>query len=656
MGLTLVALIVVLYAASQIIVLGSFSSQEEQETRQNVERVTSAIDDNLRSLLGTTRDWSNWDDTYNYIQGKNQAYFEDNLVDDSSMDGNQLNLMVFVNNDARIVLAKAYDYREHKIMPMPESLRNHIYVGSPLLDHSDISTGRSGIISLSEGPMLVDAEPILTSQGEGPAQGTLIFGRFLDGRAVAHLAKATLLNISLQALDDPSLDADFSAMRPNLSVDSRFGLKPLDANTMAGYSLRDDIYGKPAFMLKIEMPRDAYARGQQTIQYYVLTLIVSGIVFGLVLALVLRTLVLSRVAKLKSDVGRIEASTDMSGRVAIKGDDDELKQLAGSINSMLTALQRSREEQRAGEERYKALVEQITDAIFLVDAKTGHFLEANLAAQTLLGYEHPELMEMTLQDVAQPDPDKRTGTFTGMKTTGSLHLPSERHYLRKNGSVVTVEVSDSHISYEGRDALCVVARDITDRKKAETVLRDLAMRDGLTGLYNRREMQRILKEQIEKCKQYGETASLILFDIDHFKTVNDTYGHQVGDDVLRWMARLVQEMVRPEDKVARYGGEELAVILPGLDSEAAFQIADRLRITIAAHPFEGLQGRDDVMGGLLIPITISVGVASVPNDADTLTGVIDCADRALYEAKHKGRNRTFEYAALSDVPHLRLVR
>ena len=101
------------------------------------------------------------------------------------------------------------------------------------------------------------------------------------------------------------------------------------------------------------------------------------------------------------------------------------------------------------------------------------------------------------------------------------------------GSVVPVEVSDSHIIYGGRDVLCVVARDITDRKRAEIVLRDLAMRDGLTGLYNRREMQRTLKEITEGHQRFGESAALVLIDIDHFKSVNDTYGHQVGDELLK---------------------------------------------------------------------------------------------------------------------------
>src|SRR5262249_53184105 len=145
---------------------------------------------------------------------------------------------------------------------------------------------------------------------------------------------------------------------------------------------------------------------------------------------------------------------------------------------------------------------------------------------------------------------------------------------------------DSHITFMGRDVLCVVARDITDRKRAEGILREMAMRDGLTGLYNRREMQRFLEEAAERYRRFGEKAALVLIDLDDFKSVNDTHGHQVGDDALRLMGRLLAEQVRPEDMAARYGGEEFAVMVPALTIEAALEIAERLRLAICVQPFE----------------------------------------------------------------------
>src|SRR5438477_393035 len=134
--LTFVGLIGALYAVSQYIVLGSFSAQEDQDTLQNVQRVESALNDNLSSLAGTTRDWSIWDDTYAYIEDANDSYYRSNLQPNSAAASNRLNLMLFVNSAGKVVFTKSYDYRKEQEIPAPGSLQQHIYPGSPLLRHT----------------------------------------------------------------------------------------------------------------------------------------------------------------------------------------------------------------------------------------------------------------------------------------------------------------------------------------------------------------------------------------------------------------------------------------------------------------------------------------------------------------------------------------
>ncbi len=633
-----------LYAASQIIVLGSFAEQENHDTRQNVQRVQSALADNLDALEGTTRDWSVWDDTYAYVQDKNESYFTSNLAGNIPMTTNRLNLMLFVDVEGNTVFEKSLDYRNGKELPIPPSLRKHIYPGSPLLSHANPESSIKGILPLSEAPMLIASEPIIPSAGDGLIRGTLIFGRWLDTDEIQHLSRTTLLGLTLQAVDDPQMPADLKTMLPSLLPDT-IQVQTIDSKSIAGYTMLDDVYGKPTFILKADMPRDVYARGQDTVSFYMLALLGIGIVFVLLIMFILQKLVLSRLARLNSDVSSIAASGDVSARVPMSGS-DELSHLAGSMNSMLEALQRSHEELKEGEARYRAVVEQTSEAILLVDTETRRLLQTNAAAETLLGYGPNELQDLTLGDIVAD------GETPATHTTGRLRQASERRYIRKDGSLVHVEVSDSHITYGGRDVLCVVARDVTDRKRADTLLQELAMRDGLTGLYNRREMQRLLKRAAEQYERYKVGSALILLDVDYFKTVNDTYGHQIGDDVLRWISRLITELVRPEDKVARYGGEELAIILPDTDTQTAFEIAERIRQTLEAQPFEFMQRLDlsqdsDLEGArerkVLIPLTVSLGVAGLPEDAHTEEGLLEAADQALYEAKRAGRNRTLVY-------------
>jgi diguanylate cyclase (GGDEF)-like protein len=179
-----------------------------------------------------------------------------------------------------------------------------------------------------------------------------------------------------------------------------------------------------------------------------------------------------------------------------------------------------------------------------------------------------------------------------------------------------------------------------ERAQIMEKLRELATRDELTGLLNRREMRRILSEETARHLRQGEPLALAMMDIDHFKTVNDTFGHKVGDDVLRWMAQLITENMRSTDMFARYGGEEMAVILPQTNSEDAFRVMERLRHLVATTGFQvDRAGRRPID----IQLTISMGIASVPEDANSDEQLLVAADRALYQAKRRGRNRIVRF-------------
>ncbi|MCK5557322.1 MAG: diguanylate cyclase [Candidatus Hydrogenedentes bacterium] len=187
------------------------------------------------------------------------------------------------------------------------------------------------------------------------------------------------------------------------------------------------------------------------------------------------------------------------------------------------------------------------------------------------------------------------------------------------------------------DELKLAIRNAIEYAEMSAALREQATRDALTGLYNRREMDRFLREEMNRHHRYDHPFTLLMADIDHFKKVNDAHGHQVGDDVLRWVAERFQESVRPLDRVVRYGGEEIAIIAPHTTPDNAFAMAERLRNLVAAQPFTVSRGDG---GTLEIPITISIGIAGMPMDADSEEGLISAADRALYEAKRNGRNCT----------------
>ncbi len=163
-----------------------------------------------------------------------------------------------------------------------------------------------------------------------------------------------------------------------------------------------------------------------------------------------------------------------------------------------------------------------------------------------------------------------------------------------------------------------------------------ARTDALTGLNNRGEFQRQLKEEEERSRRYHRSFSLLMLDIDHFKRVNDTHGHQAGDAVLKGLSELLGRQARAIDHVCRYGGEEITVILPETAIEDAVNAAERIRAAVESHVFE-------IGGGKSVPITVSIGVATFPDHADGAEALVAAADTALYTAKQRGRNRIIRY-------------
>lgn len=179
-------------------------------------------------------------------------------------------------------------------------------------------------------------------------------------------------------------------------------------------------------------------------------------------------------------------------------------------------------------------------------------------------------------------------------------------------------------------SIVISVQDVTEYVAYEYRLIELSKMDYLTRLYNRSHLERRLSEEIERARRYGNSLSIFMIDIDHFKQINDSRGHLCGDEALRELASLLQRVLRSIDVIGRYGGEEFCCVLPQTDAANAYLLAERLRETVAENEME--------YGGSRFTVTISLGIAELTEEANTLEKLVKAADDALYRAKHAGRN------------------
>jgi len=192
------------------------------------------------------------------------------------------------------------------------------------------------------------------------------------------------------------------------------------------------------------------------------------------------------------------------------------------------------------------------------------------------------------------------------------------------------------------DKVCLLIYDVTEfasskraLERANEQLAKLSMTDRLTGLLNRGTWENLVDAEFERYGRYGQTTTLVMFDIDHFKAVNDNYGHLAGDDVIRHTAQVTRDSIRQSDSAGRYGGEEFGLILPETDAENARILCERIRETIAQSTVNTTAGD--------IQYTISMGVAQLGGEPENYMQWMQQADKALYRAKEGGRNKVVIY-------------
>jgi diguanylate cyclase (GGDEF)-like protein/PAS domain S-box-containing protein len=285
------------------------------------------------------------------------------------------------------------------------------------------------------------------------------------------------------------------------------------------------------------------------------------------------------------------------------------------------------------EERYKRLLNSVTAYTYSVEVKDGHAISTrhSMGCFPITGYnpENYEFDPYLWHRMIYPDDKMTVENSVKEILSGSDVPPIEHRIIRRDGMVIWIR--NSMVPYHDEKGIMTrydgLIENITERKLAEEELKRLATTDKLTGAFNRTKFKEIIEREMERVKRYGQQLSLIIFDIDRFKEVNDRYGHGAGDYVLKTVSDIVRENIRKIDYFVRWGGEEFMIISSETNLTEAYALAERIREIIENYVFENA-GK----------VTISFGVTEFRED-DTEDSLIKRADDAMYEAKRKGRNR-----------------
>jgi len=346
-------------------------------------------------------------------------------------------------------------------------------------------------------------------------------------------------------------------------------------------------------------------------------LVGTEIVIFVALALIILYRISHHLQKLIKRVQKIAYAINIELPQKSKG--DEISQLSTTLSKIELEIQ----------ERSRHLIEQqhMVDKYVIISATDlkGTITYASEAFCAISGYSKAELIGKNHRIVRHKDMPKKLYKELWESITQEKAWEGEIKNRKKDGTHYwiyahiepTYDRTGKHIGYRA------IRQDITDKKR----IQELSITDQLTKLYNRLKIDEVFTHEIAQAKRYATPLSIIMMDLDHFKSVNDTYGHQVGDEVLISLAKILLSQSRQADIVGRWGGEEFIIIAPNIDLNKAGEFAQKLRTTIAAHPFDQVGYK-----------SASFGVSGYI-DGDTQESMVKRADGALYQAKERGRDQ-----------------
>ncbi len=539
---TLLGLMGLLYASSRTIVLGSFVTLENDTVERDVRRSQSALDREQDTLIAAA---------------SQLAYSSDPASIDTRLSipvfaANRLNMLALVDATGNAIYATGFDLQAQAKIPFPsEEL-------GPVLRSVVESGNSSGIVMLPRGPLMVAVLPIQPTSGL--AQGMILVGRFLDHAEILRIADEFDLLLNLYSLNDPDLPGDYRRASKDLSRLDDITIHPLSVRSVAGYRLISDLNGKPALILRVELPRTVYEQGQTSIWYFLLATIGAGLVFGIMMLILLEQAVLSRLSRLSASVEDVGLSSNLSSRVLDAGD-DELSRLGKAVNRMLEALERSQNTLLGSEQRLRTVISNAPVILYALDSQGRfNFLEG----RGLGGISPRDYMGRPLAELFGKSPPHTQVTHS--TSDGALVVVTEANGLLFEMRQIPLMAPNGMIT-----GTIGIATDITERSRAEAAEHEQhvmaeALRETAAALTSTLNLNEVLDRILSSVGRVmpHEAANIMLLEGDEAAVVRSRGYSERGLDlwinslrfvasdvpVFRRMIQTAQSVVLPDTRLS----------------------------------------------------------------------------------------------------------
>jgi len=366
-GLILFSIVLVLFLYFRIIILKDYLKLEEENAIKSIEQVKNIFDARINKINTSAEDYAIWDDTYLFMTDGNTDYIYSNF-NNTTLDNLDLNFYVLIDNNKKIKYIFTYDLESGKRLDTSKSFQESILAEMEISEQSQQYCKNQGVLLLDGKPAIVDIEPILKTSCEGPQNGTLIMGRYIDETFKNDISLNAEYSVNLFNVNDPEVKLNYGEilnnfLKPEVISRNNIYIEYPSKNRLDAYYLIKDISGNPILLMHIALPRDLYLEGDSNMWQFVIILIITIVLSCILITLALRKIVLSRITKLSKEVVKIGKNHTGSGEFVsqmlpiIKAlGNDEVTDLAESINVMLADLQFDKQQLKDSENKFKDLI------------------------------------------------------------------------------------------------------------------------------------------------------------------------------------------------------------------------------------------------------------------------------------------------------------